>query len=49
MNMMGINAEVLRTSLVDEEYCKYGHASGALYATLLLDLTRFGEEIKSCL
>lgn len=38
MDLMRINQKTLKDALKDEEYCAFGHSSGALYATILLKL-----------
>lgn len=41
MQKMAKNNQLLEESLKDERYCTVGHASGALYATILIKMEKF--------
>ncbi len=40
MEMMKINQQTLKDGLSGEDYCTFGHSAGALYATVIVDLTK---------
>lgn len=40
MGLMKINQQTLLDSLKEEEYCTFGYSAGALYATIILDLSK---------
>ena len=41
MDMMRHNQEALKNGLENEDYCSFGHSSGALYSTILIKMQRF--------
>lgn len=45
MQLMRHNQQTLKEALEGKSYCSFGYAAGALYATVLLDLSKFGEEV----
>lgn len=45
MELMRQNKELLVQELANEPYCRFGDASGALYATIILKLDNFDEHI----
>jgi tyrosine aminotransferase len=45
MQLMRHNQQTLKEGLQGKPYCSFGYAAGALYATVLLDLGKFGGEV----